>query len=116
MASEFSDSVVKASQPDDAELDYLRVIWFTEEMGFFDLCNALRKVNLCPEKGDSTGWGNLFRTIAHFETMGWVECSRKGRNIETLKLTDLGASFVREAKDKGRPLFNVDDDDDIFDL
>lgn len=83
-------------------------------MGFFDLCNALRDVDLCPGKGDKLGWGNLFRTISHFETLGWIECDRKGKSLESLQLTDLGASFVIGAKDKKRPLFGkleLDDDE-----
>lgn len=110
LAAEFVESL----QPTDYQMKLLSLIWSTESMTFFDLCNALRPYDMCPIKGDKAGWANLFRSLGELESRDLVECSKKNGKIDTLILTEYGANTVREFADSTRELFKqiktVDED------
>lgn len=94
-------------EPRLEELKLMKLIWSTEPMGFFDLCNELRKTGDCPLKGEKQEWAILFSKINSIERCGWVECTRSGKSIETLQLTDLGAEVVRSYADSKRELIQI---------
>jgi hypothetical protein len=86
------------------DLKLLSVIWSTEEMTFFDLCNALRKIDECPVKGEKAEWGALFRWLGDMEASGWILCDRIKGKLEYLVLSEEGADAVREFADGRRPI------------
>lgn len=94
------------------ELNLMRLIWSTEPMRFFDLCNALRLVGECPVKGDKQEWAILFSRLNTIEKLQWIECTRIGRSIETLQLTDLGSDVVRNFADSKRKLFHLEEEEE----
>lgn len=86
------------------DLKLLSVIWSTEEMGFFDLCTALRSIDECPAKGQKAEWGALFRWLGDMEKDGWILCERIKGKLESLVLSDEGADAVRDFADGRRPI------------
>lgn len=86
------------------DLKLLSVIWSTEEMTFFDLCSALRRIDECPVKGDKAGWANLFRWLGDMEVGGWILVDRIKSKLESLILSDQGADAVRDFVDGRRPI------------
>lgn len=103
LASEFVNP-----QPNTTELSLLRLIWSTEPMKIFDLCDALRREGKCPIKGDSQGWAILFITLGRLEANGWIYTSKKGKSIEFMQLSEEGANVVRDFADSNRPLLQVE--------
>lgn len=99
-------------EPRIDELKLMRLIWSTEPMGFFDLCNALRIAGECPVKGDKQEWAILFSRLNAIEKLQWIECTRIGRSIETLQLTDLGADVVRNFADSKRELLHLEEEEE----
>jgi hypothetical protein len=70
----------------------MAAIGLTEPSTFNEFCRALRD---CPRKGDKDAWRELFATLEWLEHQGLVEIERNGRSIESLILTDSGASRIR---------------------
>jgi hypothetical protein len=111
LANSFVNKDVRDPTSDDLEL--LKLIWSTEPMGFFDLCNAMRQEGTCPAKGEKAEWGALFRHLGELEGAGWIKCERIKKNLESLQLTDKGADVVRNFADSKRPIFDVLDEEPI---
>ena len=103
----FAEQMMK--EQEEKDLKILSVIGSTEPSTFFDLCNGLRRLDICPEKGDKTGWGTLFRKLGEYEAEGLCKTVRKNKNIETIQLTQSGADKVRDFADSKRELFQVED-------
>ena len=89
----------------DDEKRILAIIWSTEPMSFFDICNALRRIDMCPEKGDKKGWGQLFKLLGEFESVGYVDVERTGKSLESIQLTEKGRDLIRNFADMYRGLF-----------
>lgn len=107
MRDELAAEFAEGTKLTESEMKVLSLIWSTEPMEFFDLCNALRPHNMCPTKGDKAGWGMLFRTIGELQSRKLVNCIRNKntKNIEQLQLTKDGANLVRSFADNNRELF-----------
>lgn len=86
------------------DLKLLSVIYSTEEMGFFDLCSALRKIDECPVKGDKAGWASIFKWLGDMEIGGWILVDRIKGKLESLVLSDQGADAVRDFTNGRRPI------------
>ena len=99
-------------EQEQKDLQILSVIGSTEASTFGELCNALRRVNLCPEKGDKTAWGMLFKKLGEYGRDGWLKIEMEGRNMKTFQLTKESADKVRDFADSQRELFNYDSQDD----
>lgn len=99
-------------EPKLEELSLMKHIWSMEPIGFFDLCNALRQIGECPTKGEKQEWAILFSRINAIEKLQWITCTRKGRSIETIQLTELGSNVVRNYADSKRELLQVIEDDE----
>lgn len=97
-------------EQEQKDLQILSVIGSTEASTFGELCNALRRVNLCPEKGDKTAWGMLFKKLGAYGKDGWLKIEMEGRNMKTFQLTKEGANKVRDFADSQRELFQIDED------
>lgn len=105
LANNFVNPNVRDPTEDDLKL--LKLIWSTEPMTFFDLCNALRKEGTCPEKGNKAEWGALFRHLGELEGAGWIECERIKKNLESLILTEEGGNAVRDFADNNRGIVRL---------
>lgn len=96
---------------EEEDLKILSVIGSTEPSTFFEFCNGLRRLNICPEKGDKAGWKQLFVKINEFGADGLIKQWKSGNNIEKIQLTKEGADKVRDFADASRELFQVEDRD-----
>lgn len=90
----FAEQMV--AEQEQKDLQILSVIGSTEPSTFNELCNGLRRLNICPEKGDKTGWGTLFRKLGEYKAEGLVIVEMDGRNMKSFQLTKVGADKVRE--------------------
>lgn len=84
-------------------MDYLivlKAIPSTESGSFRDLCNALGDDR--PEKGDKSGWRDLFHSLRQAERQGDVEISWLDGNVDAVQLTEQGAAKVRAANSQTR--------------
>lgn len=79
----------------------LAAIGSTESSSFNESCRALK---VCPAKGDTAGWREVFETLNDLERRGLVVIEREERRIESLILTDAGADRIRAKLDEGRGL------------
>ena len=85
------------------QLTVLSAISFTEPSDFNEFCRGLGKD--CPAKGDTADWRELFSLLNECEQDGLVIVERSGRSIESVTLTDAGATLVRAQLDNKRGLF-----------
>ena len=80
-------------------LTILKAIGHTEASSFREFCNELG--DACPERGDTSEWGALFRMLRSAESDGLITVNRFGSNIDNLQLTEAGAAHVRANPDRG---------------
>lgn len=108
MRDELASEFVEQCKITDEEMKILSLVWSTEPMKFFDLCNALRPHNLCPVKGDKAAWGKLFGTLGTLRQRNYLDYNKNKitHSLENLQLTKEGADLVREYADKQRGLLN----------
>jgi DNA-binding MarR family transcriptional regulator len=70
----------------------LAAIGYSEETTFGEFCTAL--AGDCPENREE--WRDLFSLLQGLERRGFVEIDKLNGRIDTLTLTDAGASRVRQ--------------------
>lgn len=80
----------------------LAAIGFTEPSSFNEFC---RSYDDCPAKGDTAGWREVFATLEYLEHQGLIKIDRAGKKIDTMILTEEGASRIRAKLDAKRGLF-----------
>lgn len=78
------------------DITLLRAIPSTEECTFRELCSALGEDK--PERGDKPAWGKLFGQLRRFEREGLIEIDWNNNEINTMVLSESGASRVRVSK------------------
>jgi predicted transcriptional regulator len=72
----------------------LRAIPSTEPATFNEF---LRGYDDAPERGDKSGWSELFQDLETLESQGLVEIERNNGRIDTLMLTAEGVDTVRSS-------------------
>lgn len=112
MANELTFAEQMVAEQEEKDLKILSVIGYTEPSTFSELCNGLRTLAICPEKGDKTGWSVLFRKLGEFKTGNLVAIVMEGRNMKLFQLTQLGADKVRAYSERQRGLFQVQEEED----
>jgi hypothetical protein len=83
----------------------LSAIGFTECSSFGEFCGGLGSDR--PEAGDRVAWREVFTLVNQAERQGLIEVDRVDGKINSLQLTEPGASRIREKLDSKRPLFGA---------
>lgn len=81
---------------DNLNTRLLSVIPSTEPSSFFEVLKYLG--SYAPERGDKGAWRDFFKTIRMMEREGLIAIEWDGDKIESLQLTESGATLAREMR------------------